>query len=45
MTDVESSVREAMVGEALARAKGRVRGAARLLQISRQLLQYVVRGK
>jgi two-component system, response regulator RegA len=45
MMNVESSVREAMVGEALARAKGSVRGAARLLQISRQLLQHIVRGK
>jgi len=45
LADVETSVREAMVDEALARAKGSRRGAARLLQISRQLLQHSVRGR
>jgi len=32
-----------MVGEALARAGGRRRGAARLLSMSRQLMQDVLR--
>jgi DNA-binding NtrC family response regulator len=45
MNVIESSVRDAMVEEALARAQGSRRGAARLLQISRQLLQHIVRGK
>ena len=45
MTAIESTVRDALVTEALARAKGSRRGAARLLQISRQLLQHIVRAR
>ena len=40
--DVETEVRSVMVEEAVARA-GSVRGAARLLSISRQLLQHILR--
>ena len=43
LTDVESQVRQAMVREALARANGNRRGAARLLGVSRQFLQHVLR--
>ena len=43
LSDVESDVRKVMVTEALARAEGSRRGAARLLQVSRQLLQHIVR--
>lgn len=43
LMDVESDVRGAMVAEALARSRGSRRGAARLLEISRQLLQHIVR--
>lgn len=42
LSDVEEEVRTTMVTEAVARA-GSVRGAARLLRISRQLLQYILR--
>jgi DNA-binding NarL/FixJ family response regulator len=41
--EVEAEVRRVMVGEALARV-GTVRGAARLLAVSRQLLQHIRRG-
>ena len=41
--DVEAQVRQTMVGEALAQARGSRRGAARLLRISRQLLQHILR--
>ncbi len=40
---VEETVRATMVPEALARAKGNRRMAARALQISRQLLQHILR--
>lgn len=42
LSDVEDEVRTTMVAEAVARA-GTVRGAARLLDISRQLLQHILR--
>jgi two-component system response regulator RegA len=42
--EVEGEVRRTMVKEALARSGGSRRGAARLLSISRQLLQHVLRG-
>lgn len=41
--DVEEEVRATMVDEALARSDGNKRAAARLLSISRQLLQYILR--
>ncbi|HZS41805.1 MAG TPA: response regulator [Polyangia bacterium] len=40
---VETEVREVMIREALARTDGSRRGAARLLAMSRQLLQYLMR--
>lgn len=40
---VETEVRAVMIDEAMARAGGSRRGAARLLSMSRQLLQYVLR--
>src|SRR5688572_30589184 len=40
---VEEKVRSTMVPEALARAKGNRRRAARVLSISRQLLQHILR--
>ncbi len=40
---VEETVRKTMVPEALARAKGNRRVAARVLSISRQLLQHILR--
>ncbi len=43
--EVELEVRETMLNEALARAKGSRRGAARLLDISRQLIQHMLRRK
>jgi DNA-binding NtrC family response regulator len=43
LMEVESDVREVMVSEALARASGSRRGAARLLHVSRQLLQNILR--
>jgi DNA-binding NtrC family response regulator len=43
--EVEREVRAVMVSEALARTGGSRRGAARLLSISRQLLQYMLRGR
>ena len=41
--DVEQLAREIMVREAIARSNGSRSGAARLLKISRQLLQHVLR--
>jgi len=41
--DVEEEVRKVMVDEALSRSNGNKRGAARLLNISRQLLQHILR--
>lgn len=41
--DVEATVRSTMVDEALARGKGSRRAAARVLGISRQLLQHILR--
>jgi two-component system, response regulator RegA len=41
--NVEQSVRTTMVQEALARTKGNRRAAARALQISRELLQHILR--
>jgi DNA-binding NtrC family response regulator len=41
--DVEEEIRRTMLQEALARAGGSRRGAARLLAISRQLLQHMLR--
>lgn len=41
--DLEEQVRHTVVEEALARTTGSVRGAARLLGISRQLLQQILR--
>lgn len=41
--EVEGEVRETMIDEALGRVEGSRRGAARLLDVSRQLLQHVLR--
>ena len=41
--EVEETVRTTMVEEALSRSEGNRRGAARLLSISRQLLQHILR--
>jgi len=41
---MEDLIRSEMVAEALARARGSRRGAASMLQISRQLLQHIMRG-
>lgn len=43
LTDVEAEVRDTMVREALARARHSRRGAARLLGVSRQFLQHILR--
>jgi two-component system, response regulator RegA len=43
LREVEAGVRRVMVDEALNRTQGSRRGAARLLTISRQLLQHIVR--
>lgn len=43
LQEVEHDVRSAMVREALGRTGGSRRGAARLLSVSRQLLQHVLR--
>lgn len=40
---VEEEVRETMVNEAISRTGGSTRGAARLLAVSRQVLQYFLR--
>jgi len=45
MREVEREVRSTMIDEALGRTGGTRKGAARLLQISRQLLQHIVRGR
>lgn len=42
---IEEDVREAMVTEALSRSNGNVTGAARLLGISRQLLNHIRKSK
>jgi two-component system, response regulator RegA len=41
--DFEKTARETMVEEALARSEGSRRGAAKLLSVSRQLLQHILR--
>ncbi len=41
--EVETEVRATMINEALARTSGSRRGAARLLAVSRQLLQHMLR--
>lgn len=41
--DVEAEIREAMVEEALGQAQGSKRGAAKLLDVSRQLVQHMLR--
>jgi DNA-binding NtrC family response regulator len=43
LREVEERVRQTMVTEALRRAEGSRRGAARMLGVSRQLLQHVLR--
>jgi DNA-binding NtrC family response regulator len=43
LAEVQDEVRAVMVDEALARSRGSRRGAARLLSMSRQLLQYILR--
>lgn len=43
LADVQTEVRATMLDEALARSRGSRRGAARLLSMSRQLLQYLLR--
>jgi transcriptional regulator with PAS, ATPase and Fis domain len=43
--DALHEVRTTMIDEALARANGSRRGAAQLLRVSRQLLQYMVRNR
>jgi DNA-binding NtrC family response regulator len=43
LADVQTEVRAVMLDEALARSRGSRRGAARLLSMSRQLLQYLLR--
>ncbi len=43
LSDVQEEVRTTLVNEALARTSGSRRAAARLLGISRQLLQYILR--
>jgi two-component system response regulator RegA len=42
---LEEQVRDIMLHEALARAEGNRRAAARLLSVSRQLLQHMIRAK
>jgi DNA-binding NtrC family response regulator len=43
LADVQTEIRATMIDEALARSGGSRRGAARLLEMSRQLLQYALR--
>jgi two-component system response regulator RegA len=43
--DLESVVRDTLVDEALAKSQGSVRGAAKLLRISRQLLQHILNAR
>lgn len=45
LAGVTAEVRATMIDEALARSSGNMRGAARLLETSRQLLQYLRRQK
>ncbi|MGE0398983.1 MAG: response regulator [Kofleriaceae bacterium] len=45
LAGVTAEVRATMIDEALARASGNMRGAARLLETSRQLLQYLRRNR
>jgi DNA-binding NtrC family response regulator len=45
LKEMESRIRELMLDEALGRAGGSRRGAAKLLSISRQLLQHAIRGR
>lgn len=42
---LESFVRDTLVDEALAKSQGSVRGAAKLLRISRQLLQHILNAR
>lgn len=42
---LEGVVRNTLVDEALAKSRGSVRGAAKLLRISRQLLQHILNGR
>ncbi|RKH18842.1 response regulator [Corallococcus praedator] len=42
---LEGVVRNTLVDEALAKSQGSVRGAAKLLRISRQLLQHILNGR
>lgn len=44
-TVIESGVRQTMIREALARTSGSIRGAAKLLGISRQRLQYLLKSE
>ena len=43
MRDVEAEIRTVMVEEAIARSNGSCRGAAKLLNVSRQMLQHALR--
>ncbi|GHH00396.1 response regulator [Comamonas sp. JC664] len=43
--EIEGTVRETLVDEALAKSGGSVRGAAKLLRISRQLLQHILNAR
>ncbi len=43
LESIENEVRSSLVAEALARSSGSKSGAARMLSISRQLLQYILR--
>lgn len=45
LREVEAEVRRVMVDEAMGRSKGSRRAAARILSVSRQLLQHILRGK
>ncbi|MCP3135962.1 response regulator [Pyxidicoccus xibeiensis] len=45
LRDLESVVRATLVDEALAKSQGSVRGAAKLLRISRQLLQHILNAR
>lgn len=45
LAEVEQAARRVMVMEALARTGGSKTAAAKLLQISRQLLQHILRGQ
>jgi DNA-binding response OmpR family regulator len=43
LSDVEEEVRATMVSEAMARTRGSRRGAAKILSVSRQVLQHILR--